>query len=81
MISSLNAIRNKVIKLIDSVLSNINNIYSSLLNGSELSLILNDIQNKKNSFITKKNNIISTLREEIDLTEVINLEFTKLFNK
>ena len=68
MISSLNAIRNKVIKLIDSVLSNINNIYSSLLNGSELSLILNDIQNKKNSFITKKNNIISTLREEIDLT-------------
>jgi len=81
MISSLNAIRNKVIKLIDSVLSNINNIYSSLLNGSELSLILNDIQNKKNSFITKKNNIISTLRKEIDLTEVINLEFTKLFNK
>ena len=36
---------------------------------------------KKIHLLLKKNNIISTLREEIDLTEVINLEFTKLFNK
>ncbi len=68
MISSLNAIRNKIIKLINSVLSNINTTYSSLINGNELNLILNQIQNKKNSFITKKNEIISALKEEIHLT-------------
>ena len=47
MISSLNTIIiNKIIKLIKSVLSNINNIYSSLINWSELNSILNDIKNK-----------------------------------
>ena len=54
MISSLNTIINKIIKLIKSVLSNINNIYSSLINWSELNSILNEILKIKIKYKLKK---------------------------